>query len=106
SADPRWVAASIDRLVAATRRLRAVGSIASSLCQVAAARMDGMVSLRACRSVDAAAGQLIVRESGGYAAFPHCNDPLAMPLDLESHSPVVAARNPGTLAELAMVPSA
>ena len=51
-----------------------------------------MVSLWNCRAVDAAAGQLIVRESGGVVAFPACDDPLAAPLDLEPRSPVVAAR--------------
>src|SRR5207302_1608590 len=59
SADPRWVAASIDVIVGCAYRLRALGTIASSLCQVAAARFDGMVSLRRARGVDAAAGQLI-----------------------------------------------
>ena len=49
--------------------MRAIGSIAISLCQVAAGRADGMASLRSCRSVDAAAAQLIVRESGGVVAF-------------------------------------
>lgn len=104
SADPRWVAASMDRLVGSAHRLRAVGAIAVSLCQVAAARFDGMVSLRRCRSVDAAAGQLIVREAGGEVAFPACAEPLAAPLDLVAHSPVVAARTPATLAELAAIP--
>ncbi|HEY5054010.1 MAG TPA: hypothetical protein VII45_11445, partial [Solirubrobacterales bacterium] len=32
-------------------------------------RFDGMISLRPCRSVDAAAAQLIVREAGGVVAF-------------------------------------
>src|SRR5579884_3819608 len=57
SADPRWVAASIEGLVASAYRLRALGTIGASLCQVAAARFDGMVSLRRSRGVDAAAGQ-------------------------------------------------
>ena len=57
--------AAIEPLTAATRRLRALGTIASTLCQVAAARFDAMVTLRRCRGVDAAAGQLIVREAGG-----------------------------------------
>ncbi len=70
SADPRWVAASIDALVDKAYRLRALGTIASSLCQVAAARFDGMVSLRRGRGVDAAAGQLIVREAGGRRQLP------------------------------------
>src|SRR5688500_137354 len=70
SADPRWVAESIQGLIARVHRLRALGSIAASLCQVAAGRLDGMLSLRRCRAFDAAAGQLIVREAGGHVAFP------------------------------------
>ena len=49
SADPRWIAASIEALAGSAYRLRALGTIAVSLCQVAAARFDGMVSLRRCR---------------------------------------------------------
>ncbi|MBV9309808.1 MAG: hypothetical protein JOZ73_03195 [Solirubrobacterales bacterium] len=97
SADPRWVAASIDALRSSAYRLRALGTIASSLCQVAAARFDGMVSLRNARGVDAAAGQLIVREAGGEVSFPSFEDRLAAPLDAEPTSPVVAARNVNTL---------
>jgi myo-inositol-1(or 4)-monophosphatase len=105
SADPRWVQASIDALVHSARRLRALGTIASSLCQVAAARFDGMVSLRNSRGVDAAAGQLIVREAGGLVSFPGCDDPLGAPLDAQPHAPVVAARTPETLAELQRIPT-
>jgi myo-inositol-1(or 4)-monophosphatase len=103
SADPRWVAASIDALVDCAYRLRAIGTIASSLCQVAAGRFDGMISLRNARGVDAAAGQLIVREAGGLASFPRCQESLRAPLDATPHSPVVAARSPQTLQELARI---
>jgi myo-inositol-1(or 4)-monophosphatase len=105
SADPRWVAASIDSLVDSAYRLRALGTIASSLCQVAAARFDGMVSLRRSRGVDAAAGQLIVREAGGLVSFPWCEDPLAAPLDAAPSSPVVAARSEETLHQLERIPA-
>ena len=106
SADPRWVKASIDSLVDSAYRLRALGTIASSLCQVAAARFDGMVSLRRSRGVDAAAGQLIVREAGGFVSFPACQDPLAAPLDAAPSSPVIAARSLDTLHELERIPAA
>jgi myo-inositol-1(or 4)-monophosphatase len=106
SADPRWVQASIDALVERTYRLRALGSIASALCQVAAARLDGLVSLRNCRAVDAAAAQLIVREAGGFVSFPSCSPPLGCPLDAEPRSPVVAARSAQTLRSLEQVPVA
>jgi myo-inositol-1(or 4)-monophosphatase len=105
SADPRWLAASSDDLVAVASRIRAMGSIAISLCQVAATRVDGMATLWRCRAVDAAAAQLIVRESGGHVAFTEMEEPLAAPLDLIPRSPVVAARRLETVAELATLPS-
>jgi myo-inositol-1(or 4)-monophosphatase len=106
SADPRWLAASSDALVRVTGRLRAIGSIAVSMCQVAATRVDGMATLWKCRAVDAAAAQLVVRESGGRVAFTAMEDPLGAPLDLEPRSPVVAARTDRALAELATLPAA
>lgn len=106
SADPRWVAASIDSLVPCAYRLRALGTIASALCQVAAARFDGLVSLRRCRGVDAAAGQLIVREAGGLVSFPGAGDgPLSAALDAVPRAPVIAARSPETLRELEEIPA-
>src|ERR671923_1249148 len=105
SADPRWVLRSAEGLVQVAHRLRAIGTIAGALCQVAAGRFDGMLTLKGCRAVDAAAAQLIVREAGGLVAFTAFEDPLAAPLDLVPHSPVVAARTEAGLAELARVPS-
>jgi myo-inositol-1(or 4)-monophosphatase len=104
SADPRWIRASIDPLVASAHRLRALGTIASTLCQVAAARFDGMVTLQRCRGVDAAAGQLIVREAGGFVSFTDCDDPLSAPLDASPSSHLVAARTADTLHELERIP--
>lgn len=69
SADPRWIVPIIESLQGRAYRVRAVGSIAISLSYVAAGRFDAMLSARACRSVDAAAAQLIVREAGGSMAF-------------------------------------
>jgi myo-inositol-1(or 4)-monophosphatase len=100
SADPRWVKDSIDGLVASAHRLRALGTIAATLCQVAAARFDGMVTLRRCRGVDAAAGQLIVREAGGLVSFSDCADPLGALLDTTPGSHLVAARTLESLREL------
>jgi myo-inositol-1(or 4)-monophosphatase len=105
SADPRWVVKSADALAETAHRLRAIGAIAVSLCQVAAARFDAMASLKRSRAVDAAAAQLIVREAGGHVAFIAYDDPLAAPLDLEPRSPVVAARTPEGLAEVRRVPA-
>jgi myo-inositol-1(or 4)-monophosphatase len=64
-----------------------------------------MATLWNCRAVDAAAAQLIVRESGGFVAFTACDEPLSAPLDLEPHSPVVASRTEAALAELLTVPA-
>src|SRR3954464_9752396 len=105
SANPRWLAASSDALQRVTGRGRAMGSIPISLCQVAATRVDGMATLWNCRAVDAAAGQLVVRESGGFVAFTACDDPLSAPLDLQPRSPVVASRTEAALAELSTVPA-
>ena len=100
SADPRWVAASIEGLLSSAHRLRALGTIASTLCQVAAARFDGMVTLARSRGVDAAAGQLIVREAGGLVSFTDCPEPLAAPMDASPTSHLVAARSAESLREL------
>jgi myo-inositol-1(or 4)-monophosphatase len=105
SADPRWIQASIDALVDTAFRLRALGTIAAALCQVAAARFDGLVSLRRSRGVDAAAGQLIVREAGGVVSFPWCDGPLSAPLSADPTSPVIAARNAETLSQLERIPA-
>ena len=105
SADPRWVVQSADALAETAHRLRAIGAIAVSLCQVAAARFDAMASLKRCRAVDAAAAQLIVREAGGHVAFIAYDDPLAAPLDLEPHSPVIAARTREGLDAVRRVPA-
>jgi myo-inositol-1(or 4)-monophosphatase len=71
-------------------RLRVIGSIAISAAYVAAGRLDGMLSLRPCRSVDIAAAQLIVREAGGEVEFG------SLPLEraglgLDARYPIAAA---------------
>src|SRR4051795_855760 len=104
SAAPRWVVHSADALAATAHRLRAIGAIAVSLCQVAAARFDAMATLKRSRAVDAAAAQLIVREAGGRVAFIAYEAPLAAPLDLEPRSPVIAARTEAGLAAAATLP--
>jgi myo-inositol-1(or 4)-monophosphatase len=102
SARPELVAAAGDALTATgARRLRMMGSIALSLCHVAAGRFDGLVSLRPCRSVDAAAGQLLVREAGGEVVFPDAADGvLGASLTLTMRSRVVAAPSRGVMAQL------
>ena len=75
-----WRRRSTGSCYAATACARSARS-PSSLCQVAGARFDGMLSLRNSRGVDAAAGQLIVREAGGSSASRGFDDPLGAPLD-------------------------
>lgn len=90
SAEPGWARPALAALEGKAYRLRVVGSIAITAAYVAAGRFDAMLSLRSCRSVDAAAAQLIVREAGGAVAFGDL--PLAQaPLDLEARYPIAAA---------------
>jgi myo-inositol-1(or 4)-monophosphatase len=106
SAHPWLVSAAADAIAETeAHRLRMVGSIALSLCYVASARFDGMLSLRPARSVDAAAGQLIVREAGGEVSFPDsgASGPLGAGLGLEMRSRVVAGATKEILAGLVAV---
>ncbi len=100
SSDPQYMAPAMDGLVEHVHRVRAIGSIAISCCQVAAGRAEGMLTLWRTRAVDVAAAQLIVREAGGLVAFPAFDAPLGAPLDLAPHSAVVAARSADGLARL------
>jgi myo-inositol-1(or 4)-monophosphatase len=71
-------------------RLRVIGSIAITAAYVGAGRFDAMIGLRPCRSVDAAAAQLVVREAGGVVAFGEL--PLEQAdLGLEARYPIAAA---------------
>jgi myo-inositol-1(or 4)-monophosphatase len=70
-------------------RIRAVGSIAISLCYVGGGRFDGMLTGRACRSVDAAAGQLVARQAGAELVFNGVG--LDVGLDLNARYHVAAA---------------
>jgi len=102
---PRMLVARGPSIEGVVHRVRTFGSMAISLCELAGGRVDGMATIGPARSVDVAAGQLIVRESGGLVAFTACAEPLAAPLDLLARSPVVAARTASALAELATLPS-
>jgi myo-inositol-1(or 4)-monophosphatase len=86
-------AQSIARLEA--RRIRALGSVAVTLAFVAEGALDAMLSLRPVRSVDAAAGALIVREAGGEVTFPEAGERPSLALDMRSR--VIAARDPELL---------
>jgi myo-inositol-1(or 4)-monophosphatase len=85
------VADKAAHMVGSAHRLRIMGSLALSLCHLAAGRVDAVCSLKPARSVDIAAGQLLVRECG--LAIDLFEDPpfAAAPLDLVGRSRVVAA---------------
>ena len=105
SAHPRRIAHSAAALGLVAHRVRMFGSMAFALCQLAAGRVDGMATLWRCRSVDVAAAQLIVRESGALVAFTAYEDPLGGAARPGLALPVVAARTAAGLAELATLPS-
>jgi myo-inositol-1(or 4)-monophosphatase len=73
-------------------RIRQIGSLALSLCYVAVGVADILVAAVRSRSVDIAAGLLILSEAGGAAATLGGADVLAQPLDLEKRCAFVAWR--------------
>jgi myo-inositol-1(or 4)-monophosphatase len=96
TARPELVAAASSAIESVgARRIRALGSVAMTLCLVAAGQLDAMLSLRPIRSVDAAAAQLLVSETGGAVSFPDDDE-----LSLEMRSPVLAARDAELLERL------
>jgi myo-inositol-1(or 4)-monophosphatase len=93
-------------LVGLVHRLRVFGSLAISLCHLADGRVDAVCSLKAARSVDIAAAQLLVRERG-YAIDLFEDPPFGVAqLDLEGRSRVVAAGTIETCAQVAAALSA
>ena len=72
-------------------RLRIMGSLALSLCHLAAGRVDAVCSLKPARAVDIAAAQLLVRERGLAIELFEAPPFDAAPLDVEGRSRVVAA---------------
>src|SRR3954469_10367269 len=97
SAEPEWSLPALEALAGKVFRLRVVGAIAISAAYVAAGRFDAMLILRSCRSVDAAAAQLIVREAGGSVAFGE-DDLAEALLDLDARYPMAAANSEDGLA--------
>ncbi|MFN2629775.1 MAG: inositol monophosphatase family protein [Gaiellaceae bacterium] len=76
------------------QRLRIMGSLAITLCHLAAGRVDAVCSLKPARSVDIAGAQLLVREVGLAIDLPEAPPFAEAPLDLEGRSRVVAAGTP------------
>jgi myo-inositol-1(or 4)-monophosphatase len=82
-------------------RLRIMGSLALSLCHLAAGRIDAVCSLKPARAVDIAAAQLLVLERGLAIELPEAPPFATAPLDLEGRSRVVAAGTPDLCRQLA-----
>jgi myo-inositol-1(or 4)-monophosphatase len=95
------IAEQIPRVLGVAKRLRVMGSLALSLCHLAAGRVDGVVSLKESRSVDIAAAQLLVHEQGLAIELPAAPPFGAAPLDLVQRSRVVAAGDASLCARLA-----
>ena len=86
------VARDAPKVADLAHRLRIMGSLALSLCHLAAGRVDAVCSLTPARSVDIAAAQLLCREVGLAVDLFDGTEPFgAAPLDLEGRSRVVAA---------------
>jgi myo-inositol-1(or 4)-monophosphatase len=85
------IAERISNVAELAGRVRVMGSLALSLCHLAAGRVDGVVCLKPARSVDIAAAQLLVRECG--LAIELFEDPPfdAAALDLGARSRLAAA---------------
>jgi myo-inositol-1(or 4)-monophosphatase len=95
------IADRIAGVVGLAGRVRVMGSLALSLCHLAAGRVDAVCSLKPARSVDIAAAQLLVRECG--LAIELFDDPPlgSAPLDLGQRSRVVAAGSAELVAAVA-----
>jgi myo-inositol-1(or 4)-monophosphatase len=96
---PEWIAPVAAELEGEAFKVRIIGSIAIALCYVAASRFDGMVTTNTCRSVDAAAAQLVAREAGAFVSVLGRGG-LEAPLDLDARFRLAAARTPDGLETL------
>jgi myo-inositol-1(or 4)-monophosphatase len=75
-------------------RIRALGSLALSICWVAGGRYDALASLAKSRSVDFAAAQLLVTEAGGVVETPEAGEAAHASLDLTTRTRILAAASP------------
>jgi myo-inositol-1(or 4)-monophosphatase len=95
------VAEKAGAVVGVAHRLRIMGSLALSLCHLAAGRVDAVCSLKPARAVDIAAAQLLVLERGLAIDLPDDHPFAEAALDVEGRSRVVAAANAEVCARLA-----
>ena len=94
------IAETIGGFAGLAERTRVMGSLALSLCHLAAGRFDAVISLKPIRSVDIAAAQLLVRGRGLAIDLPEDPPFGSARLDVAGRSRVVAARTPERCAEL------
>ena len=94
------VAEKAGAVVELAYRLRIMGSLALSLCHLAAGRVDAVCSLKPARSVDIAAAQLLVREQGLAIDLPDAPPFERAPLDVAGRSRVIAAGTSELCAQL------
>lgn len=103
---PERVALAAAALDGRVGRIRALGSLALSLCHAAAGRCDAMIGLGPGRSIDIAAAQLVAREAGLLVGLPAVDDLPGTTLRLDARFHVLGARDPGTMDLLAgLLPS-
>ena len=96
------IARDAPKVAELAHRLRVMGSLALSLCHLAAGRVDAVCSLKGARSVDIAGAQLLVREVGMAIDLFDVETPFGeAPLDLEGRSRVAAAGSDALVAEVA-----
>ncbi|HVA30292.1 MAG TPA: inositol monophosphatase family protein [Gaiellaceae bacterium] len=101
------VAEQAPAVAAFAHRLRIMGSLALSLCHLAAGRVDAVCSLKPARSVDIAAAQLLCREVG--LSLDLFDDPRGFgeaELDLVGRSRIAATGDAVSCGELARALSA
>jgi myo-inositol-1(or 4)-monophosphatase len=101
------VAAHASTVDGLAHRLRIMGSLALSLCHLAAGRVDAVCSLKEARSVDIAAAQLLCREVGlSVELFDDLRDFGEAELDLIGRSRIAAAGNADLCRQVATALSA
>lgn len=95
------IAEQIGGVIGVADRVRVMGSLALSLCHLAAGRVDAVCSLKEARSVDIAAAQLLVLECGLAIELIDDGSFAAAALDLVPRSRLAAAGSPELVSAIA-----
>jgi myo-inositol-1(or 4)-monophosphatase len=96
-AAPQRIAGAAAALDGRVRRLRALGSLAISMCHAAAGRGEAMVGLGLGRAVDIAASQLVALEAGMIVGLPEPERLAGAPLDVTTRHRVTVSPDRATL---------